>query len=159
VKGEIFSEEILDLYDYMKMKNNILIIFSLFSYFEKTNRKIIIPRITNNYQVRYEQLVYTKSSPVENLVLQKEILKTRNEDYRKNLFSKITIALRSLTTLELTVFYHTFYENKSVEEIIKIIHYGDKKVRQIRKSACIKFVSFMDLGEQCFKEDADLVLN
>ena len=157
MKNEILSKKVLDLYNYVDMRNIILDVFELFGYLERTNDKVIIPRITNSYQVRYEQFVPLSSSTVEGFVLRRSMTDTKNESNRKKLLSKITIALKKLNKLELEVFHHTFYENKNEYEISMIVHYGYKKVRQIRKSACIKFLSCLGLDDECLKEDVSLV--
>ena len=147
----------LELYNYVKMRNIILDIFELIQYLERVNDKMIIPRITKNYQVRYEQFMPVSSSAVEDFVLRKLTLETKNEDYRKKLFSKITQSLRKLNELELKVFHYTFYENKTEPEVMNIINYGKDKVREIRKSACIKFLSSLGLDSECWEEDVSLV--
>ena len=70
---------------------------------------------------------------------------------RKRLLSKITLALRKLNDIELQVFDLTFYKCKDEDEIMDIISYGKDKVRYIKKSACIKFVSALGLDDRCFK--------
>jgi len=157
VKNEVLSKKMLELYNYVKMRNIILDIFELIQHLERTNEKMIIPRITRNYQVRYEQFMPVSSSAVEDFILRKLMLETKIEDNRKKLFSKITVSLRKLNELELKVFHYTFYENKNEYDISKIINWGYKKVRQIRKSACIKFLSSLRLDSECFEEDVNLV--
>ena len=157
MKNEVLSKKMLDLYSYVGMRNVILDIFELFQYLGRTNDKKIIPRITRNYEVRYEQFTPVSNSAVEDFVLIKEMSKTKIEDNRKKLLSKITISLRKLNELELEVFHHTFYEGKNEYEISEIVNWGYKKVRQIRKSACIKFLSSLGLDEQCLKKDVSLV--
>lgn len=156
MKNEILDKEILEMYDHVEVRKTILGIFKLFNYLEITNDKAEVPKITNTYQVRYEQIVPTKKSTVENFVLRKEIIEMRCEDKRKQLFSKIVKALKKLNELELKVFYHAFYENQKDEDISKIVYYGYKKVHKIRKSACIKFLSSLGLDSQCLKREESL---
>ena len=159
MKNDLVSKDVLDLYNYVDMRNIILNIFELFKYLEKTNDKIVIPRITNGYQVRYEQFVPIGNSAVENFVFKKMMLETKIEDNRRQLLSKIAVALRKLNELELAVFRYTFYENKNEYEISRIIHYGVRKVYKIRKSACIKFLWCLGLDDKCLKKDVGFVLN
>ena len=49
------------------------------------------------------------------------------------------------------VFDLTFYKCVSEDEILDAVNYGKDKVREIRKSACIKFVSALGLDYMCFK--------
>ena len=158
MKNEVLSKKMLDLYSYVSLRNIVLDIFELFRYLGRTNDKVTIPRITNNYQVRYEQFVPISSSAVENFVLIKLMSETKIEENRKKLFSKITKSLRELNELELKVFHYTFYESKSEYEISKIVNWGYKKVRQIRKSACIKFLSSLNLDNKCLKEDVKVLV-
>jgi len=153
VKNEVLNKKLLDLYSYVGLRNIILDIFKLFQYLESTNEKINIPRITRGYQVRYEQIMPISNSAIEDFILIKEISKIKNDYYRKRLFSKITVSLKKLNELELDVFHYAFYENKNEYDIAKVINWGHKKVRQVRKSACIKFLSSLGLDNQCLKKD------
>ena len=156
MKNEVLSKDMLDLYSYVDMRKIIKKIFELFQYLERTSENVNIPRITRGYQVKYEQFTPVSNSAVENFVLRKLMLETKNEDYRKKLFSKITLSLQKLNELELEVFHYTFYESKSEYDISKIVNWGYKKVRQIRKSACIKFLTSLGLDSKCLK-DVNLV--
>lgn len=151
MNNTLLSKDELSLYDYVKLRNIILDIFKLFKYLKRTDDKISIPRITSDYRVRYEQFVPVKTSVVENCVLKNLMLETRLENRRRQLLSKITIALRKLNDEEKLIFDLIFYQCKDEDEIIDKIHYGKDKFRDIRKSACIKFVSSLGLDDRCFK--------
>lgn len=151
MNNTLLGKDELSLYDYVKLKNIVLDIFKLFKYLKRTDDKISIPKVTCDFRVRYEQFIPIQSSVVENCVLKNLMLETRLENRRRQLLSKITIALRKLNDLELQVFDLTFYKCKNEDEILEIINYGKDKVREIRKSACIKFVSSLGLDDRCFK--------
>jgi len=151
MNNTLLRKDELNLYDYVKLRNIVLDIFKLFKYLRRTDDKIAIPKITADYRVRYEQFVPVKSSNVENCVLKDMMLETKLEIQRRKLLSKITVALRKLNKLEMQVFKLTFYKCKDEEEIIKIISYNKDKVREIKKSACIKFISALGLDDRCFK--------
>lgn len=151
MNNTLLGKDELSLYDYIKLRNIILDIFKLFKYLKRTDDKISIPKITCDYRVRYEQFIPVKTSVVENCVLKNLMLETRLENKRRQLLSKITIALRKLNNIEMQVFDLTFYKCRSEDEITDIVSYGKDKVREIRKSACIKFVSALGLDNMCFK--------
>lgn len=151
MNNTVLGKDELSLYDYIKLKNMILNIFKLFRYLKRSDDKIAIPKITCDYRVRYEQFVPVKSSFIENCVLKNLLLESRLEIERRKLLSKITISLRKLNEIELEVFNLTFYQCKDEDEIINIVSYGREKVRDIRKSACIKFISALGLDYMCFK--------
>ena len=151
MKNELLGKDELSLYDYVKLRNIVLDIFKLFKYLKRTDDKISIPKITADYRVRYEQFVPVKNSVVENCVLKNMMLETKLEIKRRKLLSKITLALRKLNELEMQVFDLTFYKCMDEEEIIKIVSYNKDKVRDIKKSACIKFISALGLDDRCFK--------
>lgn len=151
MKNTLLGKDELSLYDYVKLRNIILDIFKLFKYLKRTDDKISLPKITCDYRVRYEQFVPVKTSVVENCVLRNLMLETKLENRRKQLLSKITTALRKLNDLEMQVFDLTFYKCKSEDEITDTISYGKDKTREIRKSACIKFLSALGLDDRCFK--------
>lgn len=151
MKNTLLGKDELLMYDYVKLKNIITDIFKLFKYLKRTDDKISLPKITADYRVRYEQFVPINNSVVENCVLRNMMLETKLENRRKRLLSKITLALRKLNDIELQVFDLTFYKCKDEDEIMDIISYGKDKVRYIKKSACIKFVSTLGLDDRCFK--------
>ena len=151
MKNTLLGKDELLMYDYFKLKNIITDIFKLFKYLKRTDDKISLPKITADYRVRYEQFVPINNSVVENCVLRNMMLETKLENRRKRLLSKITLALRKLNDIELQVFDLTFYKCKDEDEIMDIISYGKDKVRYIKKSACIKFVSALGLDDMCFK--------
>lgn len=151
MNNTLLEKDELSLYDYVKMRNIILDIFKLFKYLKRTDDKICIPRITSDYRVRYEQFVPTKTSVVENCVFKNLMLESKLEFQRKQLLSKITIALRKLNDLEMQVFDLTFYKCKEEDEIMGIVCYGRDKIRIVKKSACIKFLSALGLDDRCFK--------
>lgn len=151
MKNTLLGKDELLMYDYVKLKNIITDIFKLFKCLKRTDDKISLPKITADYRVRYEQFVPINNSVVENCVLRNMMLETKLENRRKRLLSKITLALRKLNDIELQVFDLTFYKCKDEDEIMDIISYGKDKVRYIKKSACIKFVSALGLDDRCFK--------
>lgn len=152
MENTFLGKDELSLYDFVKLKNIILDIFKLFKYLKRFDDKISIPKITSDYRVRYEQFVPVQTSVVENCVLKNLMLETKLENRRKQLLSKITIALRKLNQVEMTVFDLTFYKCKSEDEIMVAICYGKDKTREIRKSACIKFLSALGLDDRCLKQ-------
>ena len=151
MKNTLLGKDELSMYDYVKLKNIITDIFKLFKYLKRTDDKISLPKITADYRVRYEQFVPVNNSVVENCVLRNMMLETKLENRRKRLLSKITLALRKLNDIELQVFDFSFYKCKDEDEIMDIISYGKDKVRYIKKSACIKFISALGLDDRCFK--------
>ena len=151
MKNTLLGKDELNLYDYVKLRNIILDIFKLFKYLKRTDDKIALPKITSDYRVRYEQFIPVNSSAVENFVLKSMLLETRLENKRRRLLSKITVALRKLNDLEMKAFDLTFYKCKSEDEICKELSYGIDKVREIKKSACIKFLSALGIDYMCFK--------
>ena len=151
MKNTLLGKDELNLYDYVKLRNVILDIFKLFKYLKRTDDKIALPKITSDYRVRYEQFIPVNSSAVENFVLKSTLLETRLENKRRRLLSKITVALRKLNDLEMKAFDLTFYKCKSEDEICKELSYGIDKVREIKKSACIKFLSALGIDYMCFK--------
>lgn len=151
MKNTILEKDVISMYDYVKLKNLILDIFKLFKYLKRLDDKIAIPKITSDYRVRYEQFVPVRNSKVECLVLHNMMIETRNANNRKKLLSKITLSLRKLNDIELKVFDLTFYKCKDEEEISNLINYGIDKTREIKKSACIKFISALGLDERCLK--------
>ncbi len=151
IKNKLLKKKIIKLYDYTKLRNKILEVFQLMDYVKLLNNNISIPKITSDYRVRYNQFIPVKTSAVENFVFNKLMLDIREENVRRKLFSKITISLRKLNNLELEVFNLTYYKHKSEDEIMESISYGREKIREIKKSASIKFLIALSLDKDCYK--------
>lgn len=151
MNNTLLEKSELKMYDFIKMKNTVIEIFKLFKYLKRVDDKISIPKITSDYRVRYEQFIPVKTSGIEACVFKNMMLESKLENTRKRLLSKITISLRKLNNLELQVFDLTFYKCKSENEIADIINYGIDKVRDIKKSACIKFLSALNADKECLK--------
>ena len=151
MNNALLKKDELKLYDYVKLRNIVFDIFKLFKYLKRIDDKISIPKITTDYRIRYEQFVPVNTSVVENYVLKNMMIESKLETQRRILLSKITIALRKLNNIETQVFNLTFYKGKNDDEIMEIISYNRDKVREIKKSACVKFLSALGLDDKCFK--------
>jgi len=151
MKNNLLERNELSLYDYIKVRNIISDIFKLFKYLKRTDDKIAIPSITMDLRVRYEQFIPVNNSQIEICTIKNFMLETRLENKRRKLLSKITIALRKLNDIEKQVFRLTYYKNKSEDDIAELINYGKEKVREIKKSGSIKFISALGLDYMCFK--------
>ena len=103
MNNTLLRKDEISLYDYVKMRNIILDIFKLFKYLKRTDDKIALPKITQDYRVRYEQFVPVNNSVVENYVLRSMMLETKLENQRCRLLSKITLALRKLNKEEMKI--------------------------------------------------------
>lgn len=151
--NELLSKEEVDIYDYAKLRALIVRVFKLFKHIRRRHRDIPLPRITTNWNVVYEQRVPIYSSAVEDFTLKTMMAEAEEEETRMILLSKITEALMSLNPLEVKVFKLAYFERKSEEDIAETINYCYKKVREIKKSACIKFLTVLNVDDQCFKDD------
>lgn len=151
VKTEKFSDMEFDLYNNYKLNNKINELYRLFVRYQDIDVNIPLPRITTDYQIKYEQFVKgTKSSKVENYVFKKMYIESRIEENRIEFLTKFTMALKSLTELELQVFDKSFYEQKTDLEIASDINYCEKTVRKTKKSAYIRLLTNLGLDHECF---------
>ncbi len=151
MNNTLLSKEEISLYDYVKLRNTILIIFAVFKYLKLKDERVSLPKVTTDFRVRYDDFSKIDSPIIGEISLKSLLLKVQDEKQKRELLSKITLALRKLNNLELQVFDLIFYKCKSEEEIMNTINYGKDKVREIRKSACIKFISALGLDYMCFK--------
>lgn len=149
--NKMLAIEIVNIYNFPKTRKKIKDIFNILNYCSISEDELPFPSITLNYKVRYSQFVSVRSSKIENFVIKKIMLETRNEEKRVELFSKITIALRKLNEDELKVFNMMFYENRSEEYIIENMPYCADNVAWIKKSACIKFLISLGLDQDLIK--------
>ena len=153
MRNKYLSNNILNLYDFNLAKNKVAEVFDLFNYLEMTYENIPLPSITSSGNVRYEQfLPEIKSSKVENFVFKKICFEIKGSDYkRKKLMSKIKLALDRLNKNERLVFKYIFFDELSIEEICDNLHYCDKKINSIKKSAIIKFLVALGIDDLCLK--------
>ena len=152
--SKLLSLEIVNVYNFSGVKRKINEIFNILNYFKISEDDLPFPTITLNYKVRYNQFTSVRSSKIENFVIKKIMLETRNEEKRIELFSKITIALRKLNEDELKVFNMMFYENRNEEYIIENMPYCSDNIWWIKKSACIKFLVSLGLDEDLMRMDS-----
>lgn len=151
MKNELLSKNIMNDYDYVTIRNLIENIFELFNYIELMDDKIPLPRITANYKVKYNQFVPTTTSAIENFTMNEFKAQIKKENTRKRLLSKVTLSLKKLNYIELQVFKFSYYEKETEENIIDKIHYGKDKLREIKKSASLKFLISLGVDYLCIK--------
>ena len=151
MNNALLKKEILDLYDYVKLKNIIVTFFKIFNLIKIKNDKIPIPTISSNNMVEYKDFTWPTKTTLDNCSLKDLLVKASNEEQRKLLFSKFTIALKKLNFTELEVFNLIFYKGIKEDDVVDIVNYGKDKVREIKKSACLKIVSSLGFDSKCFK--------
>lgn len=151
LSNALLKKEVLDLYDYIKLKNIIITFFKIFNLLKIKNDKIPIPTISSKNIVIYKDFTWPTKTTLEKCSLKNLLVKTENEEQRKMLFSKFTLALRKLNPIELEVFNLIFYKDIKEDDVVEMINYGKDKVREIKKSACLKIVSALGLDSKCFK--------
>ena len=151
LSNALLKKEVLDLYDYIKLKNIIITFFKIFNLLKIKNDKIPIPTISSKNVVIYKDFTWPTKTTLDNCSLKYLLVKTENEEQRKMLFSKFTLALRKLNPTELEVFNLIFYKGIKEDDVVEMVNYGKDKVREIKKSACLKIVSALGLDNKCFK--------
>ena len=151
LSNALLKKEVLDLYDYIKLKNIIITFFKIFNLLKIKNDKIPIPTISSKNVVIYKDFTWPTKTDLNNCSLKYLLVKTENEEQRKMLFSKFTLALRKLNPTELEVFNLIFYKGIKEDDVVEMVNYGKDKVREIKKSACIKFLSALGIDYMCFK--------
>lgn len=146
-------KSILKVYDTTKVTKKVNEVYELFGYLDNAVPDFCYPLISSIGRVRYEQFIKgVNSSRLEDFVIDKLFFELRGNDYKRRLFStKVTLALRKLNNFELIVFRHVIYEGKSLDEIAKIYNYGETKIKEIRKSAFIKFLIALNIDQDCIK--------
>ena len=142
MKNEILPESITASYNYVQVRNKVVEIFSLFEYLKLINAELELPSITASYEVAYSQkLPYVTNSKVENFVMKKIMLEVREEeDKHKKLLTKISLALKGLTKIELLVFNLSILEKKEDYDISESINSCTDVLTSINKSAYFSFL-------------------
>lgn len=147
------SKKVLNEYDTQKVYNKVGEVYDLFDYLESAINDFMYPIVSNSGRVRYEQFVKgINNSKVENFILKKEMFILRGDTYERNKFAtKVTIALRRLSKIELVVFKYSIYDHIDIEEISEKIAFGLTKTKDIKKSAFVKFLIALNLDQDCLK--------
>ncbi len=156
------SNNILKIYDSNLIRRKVEEVFDLFDYLDSVLYDFEYPIITSTGTIRYEQfLPGITSSKVENFVLDKIFNELRGNDYKRRLLmTKITMALKKLNSTELLVFKYSYYEQLEIYDICEKVNYSERKVKDIKKSASVKFLLALNLDLECIKGgDARLVNN
>ncbi len=140
----------IELYDSLKVNKRIEELYRLFIRFQDVEVDLPLPRITSNYNIRYEQFLPSiKSSKIENYVFKKIYLESRKEKERTIFLTKFTLALRYLNKDELEIFNLAFYSRLSDQDIMLKTNMCEKLVRKIRKVSYIRMLSFLGLEDDC----------
>lgn len=152
-KEERFLDIEFSLYNKHKLNNKISELYRLFIRFEDVEIDIDLPRITTNYEIKYEQFIKgTKSSKVENFVFKKMYLESRIEEERTVFLSKFTLALKSLSKEELIIFDKAFYEQKTDIQISIETNFCEKTIRKLRNSSYIRLLTALGIDQECFND-------
>ena len=141
IMNSLLSESIINQFDYNNIKKKITDFISCINLLCLKLKNIEQPKITQNYEIRYNCFVPTTSSKVEKFVINKIYL----EDEIKEIISKYTTAVNSLNELERKVFINSYiYETK--DEVMSYeIGLNPTKLLQVKKSASIKFSTILNL--------------
>lgn len=142
---------IINIYNFKKVRKRVNEVFSILKYLNVVDDGLPLPTITSSYTVKYNQFIPVKSSKIENYVIKKIMLETKDVDKRTILLSKITLALKKLTSHELNVFNLMFYENKDEQYLYENVPFCRDNIIRIKKSACIKFVLALGIDYDLYK--------
>ncbi len=139
--NDVLSENLINQFDYNCIKKNIIDFIQVINLLSFKLKNIEKPRITANYEIKYNCFVPTTSSKIENFVIKKIWL----EEEIKDAISKYTIAINSLNELERKVFIKEYICGSKDEVICYETGITPTKLLQVKKSASIKFSTILDL--------------
>lgn len=161
MRKHFLSNSILKLYSSTKLYNKVKDVYNLFDYLESAIPDFEYPIVSSLGRVRYEQFVpNVNNSKLEEFVLGKLIFELRGNDYKRKIFSsKVAIALRRLSKIELIVFRYSIYDKYEIDYIAELVNYGNTKVKEIKKSACIKFLMALNIDQDCLKGGDEKIVN
>ena len=145
------AEKLLSNYRSTALRNKVLEIYGLVDYCLMLDESIVPPHITPSYKVMYSQRVAVNSSKLENYVIKRIMMElNKNHSVRNKLLTKISLALKKLSELELQVFKLSIYERKAEELIAEEMNYCVDTIRKIKKSAFARFLISLGLDHDCF---------
>lgn len=153
MNNPLLPYSILSSYDMAKVTKRVNEVYDLFGYLKTAVPDFCYPLISCIGRVRYEQFIKgVNSSKLENFVIDKLFFELRGNEYKRKLFAtKVTIALRTLNIDEVLVFKKLIYEGKEVIDLCDEIGYCESKIREIRKSAFVKFLMALNIDQDCLK--------
>lgn len=137
----ILSDFIINQFDYNEIKKNITDFISAINLLTFRLKNIEKPKITANYEIKYNCFVPTTSSKIEKFVINKIYL----EEEIKDIISKYTYAINSLNELERKVFIRSYINEDKDETLCNELVINNAKLLQVKKSASIKFSTILDL--------------
>lgn len=138
----LLSETIINQFDYNLTKKNIIDFISGINLLYLKLNNFEKPKITPNYEIKYNCFTPITSSKIEKFIINKIYL----EDEIKQMISKYVFAINSLNQLERTVFIKTYIYDLKEEIIAMEVGLNINKLIQIKKSTSIKFSTILDLN-------------
>ena len=139
--NDILSESIINQFDYNRIKRNIIDFIQVINLLSFKLKNIEKPKITANYEIKYNCFVPITSAKIENFVIKKIWL----EEEIKDVISKYTNAINSLNELERKIFIKEYIYGSKDEIICYETGVTPSKLLQVKKSASIKFSTILDL--------------
>ena len=147
----IMQENILNNYNSVLLKNKVFEIYALVDYCVMLDDSIVPPHITASYNVIYNQRVSINSSKLEDYVIKKIMLELNKDNTCRNkLLSKINMALKKLSEVELKAFKLSIYDKKNEDIISDEMNHCIENIRKIKKSAYAKFLISLGVDRDCF---------
>ncbi len=99
------------------------------------------PKITPNYEIKYEMTTQGISNPTADYV-QKKI---ENEEELDRFYYELSKALEGLCKSELLYFKNAYYNRLSEELICDLLNVGKDMLRRIKESAVIKVSMYFNI--------------
>lgn len=126
--------------NYLATKNNVDELMYQYEEYLYKYHEIAPPRVTQNYEVKYEKFLNNATDKVGNYVAKKlDLLKEVDSFYQD-----LSLAMKNLCKEEL-IYFSSCYFNRLPETIIcEKLNIGEGSLRRIKESCIIKIAMYFD---------------
>lgn len=141
------NEELIKFYNYTDMSKEVKRIFGTLNLLKIRYNDVVLPQITQSYEIKYSSFSKNRNSKVEDYVI-KKLTKEENLD---KFLTKIIDAYEFLSNDERIILIETFQNGKIDAIIGSEIGFCREYIVKMRKSAVIKFLTALKLDEKYLK--------
>lgn len=133
-KNPLLPKDYLKLFDYVKSKNYVDKLMQDIEKWKYEYINLVPPKITSNYEVRYEKLNFNPTDKVGDYVEKKVDMEIKID----TIYRKLKAILQNCNFEELDFFDMHYYNKMSDTMINNKIDVGHTKIEHIKRSCIIK---------------------
>ena len=136
------SDRLMDMYDYKKTKTNLELFFEDLEEYKYTCIELLPPRITPNYEVKYEMFTNNKVDKVGDYVEKKIKLLDKVSD----IYDKLSRILNHFSDFEKEIYLNIFEYKLSEFETSNKLLISERTIRIYKRSVILKLAIGLDIA-------------